>query len=206
MYYGSSLAAQHSDRPYPMFMNVPGLKIISPSSPADIKGLLKSAVRDDNPVLIFEDTRLWSTRGEVSTDPDHLVPIGKADVKCVGNDVTIVAIAGAMKPTLEAVKVLAGEGVSAEVIDPRTLKPLDMETILQSVQKTRRLLLVENAHRACNVSAEIAANVCEFAFDCLARPVVRLCAPDVHVPFSPPLEAEMFPDRDRIVQAAKRLL
>src|SRR5215469_14785974 len=104
MYYGASLAAQHSDRPYPLFMNIPGLKIVSPTSPADVKGLLKSAVRDDDPVIFFEDTKLWSVKDDVPTDRDHLVPIGKADVKRVGSDVTIVAISGAMRPTLEAAK------------------------------------------------------------------------------------------------------
>jgi acetoin:2,6-dichlorophenolindophenol oxidoreductase subunit beta len=206
MYYATSLAAQHSDRPYPLFLNIPGLKLISPSSPADVKGLLKSAIRDDNPVIIFEDTRLWPVKGDVPTDPDVLVPLGKADIRVPGRDVTVVAIAGAMRPTLEAVKVLSAEGVSVEVIDPRTLKPLDMDTILTSVAKTGRLVLVENAHRVANLSAEISANVCEAAFDCLKKPIVRLSAPDVHVPFSPALETGLYPDCDRIVATVKSLL
>jgi pyruvate/2-oxoglutarate/acetoin dehydrogenase E1 component len=206
MYYGSALAAQHSDRPYPMFMNVPGLKIVSPASAADIKGLLKSAVRDDDPVLIFEDTKLWPQKGDVPTDRDYLVPIGKADIKRAGNDVTIVAIAGAMRAALEAANALADEGISVEVIDPRTLKPLDMPAILQSVAKTGRLVLVENAHRVANASAEIAAVVCEEAFDCLRKPIVRLSAPDIHVPFSPALETTIYPGKAQIVAAVKRLL
>jgi pyruvate dehydrogenase E1 component beta subunit len=124
MYYGASIAAQHSDRPYPLFMNVPGLKIVCPSTPADIKGLLKAAVRDDDPVLIFEDIKLWTTKGEVPTDVDYVVPIGKADIKREGSDVTVVAIAGAMRPALEAAQALSEEGISVEVVDPRTLKPL----------------------------------------------------------------------------------
>src|SRR5690606_23106805 len=164
MYYGSSIAAQHSDRPYPLFMNVPGLKIITPTSPADIKGLLKSAVRDDDPVLIFEDTKLWPLKGDVPTDPDYLVPIGKADIKRPGNDATILAIAGAMRPALEAGTRLAEEGISVEIIDPRTLKPLDTHTLLESVAKTGRVVLVENAHRMANASAEIAALIVEEAF------------------------------------------
>lgn len=206
MYYGSSIAAQHSDRPYPLFMNVPGLKIISPGTPADIKGLMKSAVRDDDPVMVFEDTKLWPTKGLVSTDPEHLVPIGKADIKHPGNDVTIVAIAGALRPALEAAKALAADGISAEVIDPRTLKPLDWDTILASVAKTGRLVLVENAHRLCSVTAEIAATAVEEIFSYLKKPIQRLTAPDVHVPFSPTLEEQMYPNKENIVAAVRRVL
>jgi pyruvate dehydrogenase E1 component beta subunit len=189
-----------------MFMNVPGLKIISPSSPADIKGLLKSAVRDDDPVLIFEDTKLWPTKGEVPTDTDYLVPIGKADIKRVGTDVTLVAIAGAMRPALEAAEVLAKESISVEVIDPRTLKPLDTDTIIRSLAKTGRLVLVENAHRICSVTSEIAAIVAEEAFEYLKKPIQRLTAPDVHVPFSPALEKNLFPGKDKIIAAVKKIL
>jgi acetoin:2,6-dichlorophenolindophenol oxidoreductase subunit beta len=206
MYYGASIAAQHSDRPYPFFMNVPGLKIISPTTPADIKGLLKSAVRDDDPVLIFEDTKLWPIKGDVPTDPDYLVPIGKADIKRPGTDVTLVAIAGAMRPALDAVQTLAKEGISVEVIDPRTLKPLDTDTIIGSVVKTGRLVLVENAHRLCSVTSEISAIVSEEAFDHLKKPILRLTAPDVHVPFSPVLEELIYPSKDKIVAAVKKLL
>jgi pyruvate/2-oxoglutarate/acetoin dehydrogenase E1 component len=206
MYYGRAIAAQHSDRPYPMFMNIPGLKIICPSSPADIKGLLKSAVRDDDPVMIFEDARLWPVKGEVYTDPELLVPIGKADIKRAGSDVTIVAIAGAMRPTLEAANLLAEQGISVEIIDPRTLKPLDLDTIIASVVKTGRLVVVENTHRLCSVAGEISAAVAEEAFEHLRKPVQRLTAPDVHVPFSPALEEHLFPNRDKIVAAVKKLL
>ena len=206
MFYGASLAAQHSDRPYPLFMNVPGLKILSPTTPADVKGLLKSAVRDDDPVMIFEDMRLWSIKGEVPVSSEHLVPIGKADIKITGQDVTVVAIAGAMRPALVAAKALGEEGISVEVVDPRTLKPLDTETIIASVAKTGRLVLVENAHRVANVSAEIAAVVCEEAFESLRRPIIRLSAPDVHVPFSPALEARLYPRKEDIVAAVKSLL
>lgn len=206
MYYGQAIAAQHSDRPYPLFLNIPGLKVLAPTSPADVKGLMKAAVRDNDPVLFFEDTKLWSWKGDVPTDRDFLLPIGKADVKRAGSDVTIVAIAGAMRPALEAATTLSREGISAEVIDPRTLKPLDIETIIQSVAKTGRLLLVENAHRIANVSAEIAASVCEEGFESLRRPIIRLSAPDVHVPFSPALESGLYPGKEQIVAAVKRLL
>jgi acetoin:2,6-dichlorophenolindophenol oxidoreductase subunit beta len=206
MYYGASLAAQHSDRPYPMFMNVPGLKIISPTTPADMKGLMKSAVRDDDPVLVFEDTKLWPVKGDVPTDPEVLVPIGRAEVKLVGSDVTVVAIGGAMRQAQEAAKELAGAGISVELVDPRTLKPLDMETIQGSLAKTGRLVLVENAHRMCNLSAEIAATIVEQAFGDLRKPIRRLSVPDVHIPFSPALEEGLYPGRAQIVAAVQGLL
>jgi len=204
MYYGASLAAQHSDRPYPFFMNVPGLKIVSPGTPADIKGLLKSAVRDDNPVIIFEDTKLWPTKGEVPSGRDVLVPIGKAAVRRVGTDATIVAIAGALRPAMEAAAELEKEGISVEVIDPRTLKPLDTETILTSVAKTGRAILVENAHRVCSVTAEIGAMLAEEGFSYLRKPIQRLTAPDVHIPFSPALERCLYPTKDSITRAVRR--
>jgi pyruvate/2-oxoglutarate/acetoin dehydrogenase E1 component len=206
MYYGQSIAAQHSDRPYPLFMNIPGLKIICPTNPADMKGLLKSAVRDDDPVIIFEDSKLWGIKGEVPTDPDFLIPIGKAHIRRVGSDVTLVAIAAAMRPALDAAKALGDEGVSVEVIDLRTLKPLDIETILHSVAKTGRLVVVENAHRLCSVAGEISACVAEEGFDLLKKPIQRLAAPDVHVPFSPVLEELMYPNNDKIIAAVKKVL
>lgn len=206
MFYGASLAAQHSDRPYPMFLNIPGLKIISPTTPADMKGLLKSAVRDDDPVLVFEDTKLWPVKGDVSQDPDLLVPLGEADIKRHGTDVTVVAIGGAMRQALEAAKTLAEEGISVELIDPRTLKPLDTDTIIGSIARTGRLLLVENTHRIANLSAEIAATICEEAFAYLKKPIRRLCVPDVHIPFSPALEESLYPTKSHIVTAVKELV
>lgn len=206
MFYGSALAAQHSDRPYPMFMNVPGLKIISPTTAADMKGLMKSAVRDDNPVLIFEDTKLWPIKGPVPLDLEYLVPIGKADIKQSGKDVTVVAIAGAMRQAAEAAKSLAAEGISVELIDPRTLKPLDIPTIVSSVAKTGRLVLVENAHRLCGLTAEIAATLAEEGFGYLKKPIQRLTTPDVHIPFSPALETGLYPTKDTIIAAVKRVL
>lgn len=206
MYYGASLAAQHSDRPYPMFLNVPGLKIISPTTPADMKGLMKSAVRDDDPVLVFEDTKLWPLKGEVPCDPEQLVPIGQADVKLSGSDVTVVAIGGAMRQAQDAAEELAAEGIAVELIDPRTLKPLDIDTIAASLAKTGRLVLVENAHRIANLSAEIAATIAEEAFESLRKPIRRLCVPDVHIPFSPALEEGLYPGRAQIVATVKELL
>lgn len=206
MFYGISAAAQHSDRPYPLFLNVPGLKVLCPTTPADAKGLLKAAVRDDDPVMFFEDTKLWSLKGDVPTDPNYLVPIGQAAVRQSGDDVTVVAVAGAMRPALEAAKDLAAEGISVEVIDLRTLKPLDTDTIIRSVAKTGRALVVDNAHRFCGLAGEIAAILAEEAFGYLKKPVMRLTAPDIQVPFSPGLEAELFPSKERIVAALKKLL
>ena len=206
MFYGVSNAAQHSDRPYPVFMNVPGLKILCPTNPADVKGLLKSAVRDNDPVMMFEDSKLWTVKGEVPTDPEHLIPIGKAHIQQAGSDVTLIAIGGAMRVTLEAAKALTEDGISVEVIDLRTLKPLDTDTIFRSIAKTGRLVLVENAHRLCSVTAEIDAIVAQDAFEYLKKPIQRLTAPDVHVPFSPVLESLLYPGKEQIVAAAKKIL
>lgn len=205
MYYDRSIAAQHSDRPYPMFLNIPGLKLLCPTTPADLKGLLKSAVRDDDPVIIFEDSKLWGMKGEVPLDSDYLVPIGKAAVRRAGGDVTVVAIGSAVNHALDAAASLEAENIAVEVIDPRTLKPLDIGTIIASVEKTGRLLIVEYANRMANLGAEIAAEVCEQAFDSLRRPPVRLSMPDVHAPFSPSLEKQLYPRRDEIIEAVRRM-
>lgn len=206
LYHNCAIAAQHSDRPYPLFMNAPGLKIIAPSTPADMKGLLKSAIRDDDPVVIFEDTNLWRSRELVSTDLEHLVPIGKADIKRAGSDVTIVSISGCLKPALAAAKELEELGISAEVIDPRTLVPLDKETIIKSVSKTRRLVLVDNANRTCSAASEIAAIVSEEAFESLSKPIQRLTTPDVHVAACPALEKLLYPNKDDIINAVKKIM
>lgn len=205
LYYNSSIAAQHSDRCHPLFMNVPGLKLIAPTSPADMKGLMKSAIRDDDPVVMFEDSTLWTLKEEVSTDPDFLTPIGVADIKHSGSDVTIVAIAGSMKPALAAAQALKEEGIAVEVVDPRTLVPLDKDTIIRSVAKTGRLIVIDNAHRTCNAAAEVAATVAEEGFEYLKRPIVRLSTPDVHIPFSPVLEKPLYPSKERIIAAVRRL-
>jgi pyruvate dehydrogenase E1 component beta subunit len=168
--------------------------------------LLKSAIRDDDPVLLFEDTKLWPMKGSVPTDPECLVPIGKAAVKREGTDVTVVAIAGAMRVALEAARALEADGISVELIDPRTLKPLDTDTILGSIARTGRLVLVENAHRMASITAEIAAVIAEEGLHYLKAPIKRLTAPDVHVPFSPTLEALMYPGKDGIIRAIKSIL
>nr|WP_238429128.1 transketolase C-terminal domain-containing protein [Frankia nepalensis] len=205
MKYANATAAQHSDRPYPQLMNVPGLKIVVPSTPADALGLLKSAIRDDDPVVFFEPLRLWGVKGEVP-DGDHLVPIGRAAVAREGEDVTVVAIGDAVPAALRAAAGLAERGVGLEVIDPRTLVPLDKAAILASVAKTGRLVIADPAHRTCGAAAEIAAIVAEEGFAFLRAPIVRVVAPDVHPPFSPALERLMYPTPERIAAAAAALV
>jgi pyruvate dehydrogenase E1 component beta subunit len=205
LYYRNSIAAQHSDRCHSMLMNIPGLKIIAPTSAADMKGLLKAAIRDDDPVICYEDSTLWGAREEVPSDPDVVVPIGIADIKHPGNDVTVVAIAGAVRPALAAAKALDEEGISIEVIDPRTLAPLDKETILSSVAKTGRLVVVDPAHRTGSAASEIAAIVAEEGFSSLQRPIVRLGTPDVHIPYSPVLERPLYPSNESIAAAVRSM-
>lgn len=205
MFYGNSNAAQHSDRPYPMFMGVPGLKIIIPATPYDMKGLLKSAIRDDDPVMCFEDGRLWGTRGDVPEE-EYLIPLGKADIKREGSDVTVVAVGGMVIHALAAAKELEAENISVEVVDPRSLVPLDKETILSSVRKTGRLVAVDVAHRTCSAASEIAAIVAEEAFWDLKGPVLRVTTPDTHIPFSSAMEKGLYPNKDKIAAAVKQTL
>jgi pyruvate dehydrogenase E1 component beta subunit len=206
MFYGGSNAAQHSDRPYPMFMGMPGLKIIIPSNAYDMKGLLKSAVRDDDPVMCFEDVNLWSRKMEVPSDPEFLVPIGVADIKREGKDVTVIAIAATVNMALAAAEELAKENISVEVVDPRTLVPMDRDTILRSVRKTGRAVVVDPAHLTCSAASEIAATIAERAFSALKAPVARVTSPDVHMPFSPVMEKALLPNKDRVVSAVKAVV
>jgi len=205
LWHAGSNAAHHSDRPYPMLMSVPGLKLVVPASPSDVKGLLKSAIRDDDPVFVFEDHSLWFQSGPVPGG-DHLVPIGVADVRREGSDVTLVTIGSAQAEALGAAQDLSAKGISVEVIDPRTLAPLDEQAILNSVAKTGRLVVVDPASRTGGAAAEIAALVAEKAFDCLKKPIVRVTTPDVPVPFSPALEKPLYPSREGIAAAIERLL
>lgn len=204
---GIGLAAQHSQSPYSMWMHLAGLKIVLPSTPADAKGLLKSAIRDNNPVVSFECSRLNTVKGPVP-DGDHLVPIGVADVKREGSDVTVVALAYYVGEALEVAEDLAREGVSVEVVDPRTLVPLDIETIRASVRKTGRLVIVDEAPSTCSAASEIAALAVEdpATFRALTAPVQRVCAVPVPVPYSPPLEKAALPDKDQIVAAIRKVL
>ena len=204
---GSQVAAQHSQSPYSMFMHLAGLKIILPSTPADAKGLLKSAIRDNNPVISFECSRLAGVTGPVP-DGDHLVPIGIGEVKREGRDVTVVGLAYYVREALAVAEELAADGISIEVVDPRTLVPMDAETIRASVRKTGRLVVVDEAPATCSAASEIVALVTEDpdTFRALKAPAQRVCAAPVPVPFSPPLEQAALPDRARIKMAIRRVL
>lgn len=205
MFYGLNTGAHHSDRPYPMFMNVPGLKIIAPASPSDAKGLLRSAIDSDDPVLSFEACPLWGMKEEVQDD-EFFIPLGVGRTLRHGSDVTIVAISGGVPEAVAAADALAAEGVSVEVFDPRTLVPMDVEGILNAVAKTGRLVIVDPAHRTCGAAAEVSALVAEHAFDALQSKIVRLTAPDMQIPFSPALEKQMYPRRDGIAAAIRTML
>jgi acetoin:2,6-dichlorophenolindophenol oxidoreductase subunit beta len=198
-------AAQHSQSLQAWVSHIPGLKVAIPSTPADAKGLLKTAIRDDNPVVFIEDKLHYPLKGEVP-DGEHLVPFGVADVKRRGSDVTIVATSSMVQASLAAAELLATRGVDAEVIDPRTTKPLDSRTIAASVERTGRAVVVDEGHRSYGVTAEIAATIAEDCFYHLDAPVRRLGARDVPVPFSPPLEDVTVPTPETIAAAVDELV
>jgi pyruvate dehydrogenase E1 component beta subunit len=198
-----SAAAQHSQSPEAWFMNVPGLKIAVPASPADAKGLLKSAMRGEDPVLFFEHKMLYAETGPVPEDADYTVPFGQAAVLREGSDVTLIGIGIMVKKALEAADLLAQAGISAEVIDPRTLVPLDKGALIRSAAKTSRVVIAHEAHRRLGPGAEIAAMLAEEAIEYLDGPIVRVAARDVPLPYSPVLEEFVLPGVQDIVQAAQ---
>ena len=198
-------AAQHSQSLQAWVAHIPGLKVVLPSTPYDAKGLLKSAIRDDNPVVFLHHYLLTLEPGEVP-DGEHLVPFGKAEIRRAGGDLTIVATGWMVPRSLAAAEKLAQEGIQAEVIDPRTVAPLDLDTILKSVAKTGRLVLVDQAPRHATVSGIIAGEVAEHGFSSLKAPIVQVTARDATVPYSEPLEAYVIPDEERIMAAARRVL
>jgi 2-oxoisovalerate dehydrogenase E1 component beta subunit len=195
----------HSANPEMYFVHTPGLKVVYPSTAHDAKGLLKSAIRDNNPVLFFEHKFLYRRIKEELPEGDFTVPLGKAAVRREGRDLTILSYAAMMYPALEAAEQLAGEGIEAEVIDLRTLLPLDRETILASVKKTSKLLIVHEDTRTGGIAGEIAAVVCEGAFEDLDGPIARVTALDTPTPYSPPLEEHFLPNAAKIVAAARDL-
>ena len=199
---GWGVGAQHNHNNEAWFVHTPGVKVVMPSTAADFKGMLKSAIRDDNPVMFFADIGLLYTPGEVP-DGDHLVPIGKAAVRREGTDVTLVSYGKTVHTCLEAANALQELGVSAEVIDLRSLKPIDEETVLASVRKTGRAVVVHEASRTAGVGAEIAATIAEKAFGALKAPVMRVAGPDAPAAASFPLEAAFVPSVQRIVEAAR---
>lgn len=201
---GMSAAAQHSQCLEAWLTHIPGIKTVMPSTPADAKGLMAAAVRDDNPVVYIEHKQLLGMKGEVPAG-DYVVPLGKADVKRTGSDVTIVAWSWMVQKALAAAEELAQEGIQAEVVDPRTLIPLDKEAILQSVGKTGKLVIVHEAVKTGGFGGEIAAIVAEEGMDLLDAPIVRVAAPFTPVPFSPVLEQAMIPNEEKIIAAVKSL-
>jgi acetoin:2,6-dichlorophenolindophenol oxidoreductase subunit beta len=198
-------AGQHTGSIYGMFMGVPGLKIALPATAADAKGLMATAIRDDNPVVFFHHYLLTLTPGEVP-EGEYLVPFGSADIRRAGSDVTIVATGWMVHHALAAAERLAGEGVSAEVIDPRTLAPLDTATVIESVSKTGHLVLVDQATRHASASAVIAAEVADAGFGYLKAPIKQVTGLDTPIPYSKPMEEHVLPDEDKIVEAVRQVL
>jgi pyruvate/2-oxoglutarate/acetoin dehydrogenase E1 component len=201
---GRGNGAQHSQSLEAWFAHVPGLVVIMPSTPSDVKGLLKSAIRDDNPVIFIEHKMLYHTKGLVP-DMEYTLPIGKADVKRVGSDVTVIVTSWMVPRALLAADVLASEGLSVEVIDPRTLRPLDEGTILDSVRKTGKVLVVHEAVKFGGIGAEIAATIVEKAFDYLDMPVKRLAGVDAPIPYAAVLEQAAIPTEEKITEAIRQL-
>jgi pyruvate dehydrogenase E1 component beta subunit len=199
------LAAQHSQSMEVYFYHVPGLKVVRPSTPADAKGLLKSAIRDDNPVIFIESETLYALRGEVPEDPDFLIPLGQAIVRREGTDVTVIAYMGMMYRAMEAAEELAREGISVEVVDPRTLQPMDTATIVGSVRKTHRAVVVEAGAGFAGMGSEIAAFITEQAFDDLDAPVERVTGASAPMPYARNLERAKMPSKERIVDAIRRV-
>jgi acetoin:2,6-dichlorophenolindophenol oxidoreductase subunit beta len=203
--FAAGWAGQHSNCTYHLVMGTPGLKVALPSTPADAKGLMKAAIRDDNPVIFLQHFLLTLDKGDVP-EGDEVIPFGVADVKRSGTDLTIVATGWMVQKSLAAAELLAKEGISAEVIDPRTLAPLDVKTMVESVKKTGRLVLVDQAPRHASAAITIAGEIAEHAFQYLKAPVRLVTAADTSVPFSEVLENYVLPNEEKIVQAAKSVL
>ncbi|MGA7078352.1 MAG: transketolase C-terminal domain-containing protein [Terriglobales bacterium] len=203
--FAAGWGGQHSNCIYHTMMGIPGLKVALPSTPADAKGLMAAAIRDDNPVVYLHHYMLTLDTGDVP-EGEHIVPFGVADIKRTGNDVTIVATGWMVKKSLAAAEQLAREGISAEVIDPRTLAPLDVDTMIKSVKKTGRLVLVDQAPRHSSAAAVIAAEIAGKGFEHLRAPIVMVTALDAPVPYSEPLESYLLPNEDKIAQAVRSVV
>jgi pyruvate dehydrogenase E1 component beta subunit len=197
-------AAQHSQSLHAWFSHVPGLKVVMPSTPYDAKGLLKSAIRDNNPVVFFEDKMMYKMKGPVPAD-DYTIPLGVADVKREGEDITVVATSSMVQVALGAAQLLESAGISAEVVDPRTTWPLDEKTLIESVKKTSRAIVLDEGYERYGVTAEISAVIAHGAFYDLDAPVQRMGAMHIPIPFSPPLEDVTVPTEQTVFEAAKKL-
>jgi len=202
---GGNLGPQHSQSLHAWPVHIPGLKVVMPSTPADAKGLMTAAIRDDGPVVFFEDRTLYNLRDAVP-DGDHVVPIGSAAVKHEGRDVTIIAVGRMVHIALAAAELLAKEDISAEVVDPRSLVPLDLDTLVTSVKKTSRAIVVDGGYRQYGITGEIASSVAELAFDWLDAPVFRIGGADVPIPLSKTLEPLALPDAQRLARDAAALV
>ena len=202
---GFSFAAHHSQSLYSIFMHVPGLKVVVPSTPYDAKGLLISAIRDEDPVMFFEHKGLYPTKGPVP-EAEYTIPFGQTEIKRKGKDVTIVATAMMVQKSLKAAEQLQSEGINVEILDPRTLVPLDKKTIIESVKKTSRLVIVDEDYERCGFASEISAIVADEAFDLLDGPIKRVATPNVPIPFAPVLEKAVIPSEDKIVEAVKQVV
>jgi pyruvate/2-oxoglutarate/acetoin dehydrogenase E1 component len=196
----------HSLNPEAFFLNTPGLKMVEPSTAYDAKGLLKAAIRDDDPVLYFEHKYLYRRIKDEVPEDDYVVPLGKAAIRREGSDLSIITFGAMVYTALDAATALAGEGIEAEVVDLRSLAPLDRETVLETVAKTSRVLLLYEATRTGGIGGELAAIIAEEAFEYLDAPVMRVASADAPVPYSPPLEAAFLPNAEKVVAAAKRLV
>lgn len=203
---GHQLGAQHSQTLETYYSQVPGLKVVAPATPADAKGLLKTAIRDDNPVVFLENLGLYNSRGEVPDDGDHLVPFGKATIRRPGRDLTIVSFSRMVLHSLEAAERLAGEGIEAEVVDLRSLRPLDWETPAESLRRTTRAIVVEEGWLSYGAAAEVVARLQEAAFDYLDAPILRVAGAEVPMPYAKSLERAAIPNADDIVKAAQQLI
>jgi pyruvate/2-oxoglutarate/acetoin dehydrogenase E1 component len=197
-------AGQHSGSPQAMLWNAPGLEIVLPSSPYDVKGLMRTAIKSDNPTVFINHARLMDLEDDVPAE-DYTVPFGRADIKRPGRDVTVVATSFVVRSALAAAEQLAADGIEVEVVDPRTLVPLDRATILDSVRRTGRLVVVDEAPLSCGVASEISAIVAEDGFEYLRSPIVRVTRPDIPVPFSKPLEDSITPTAERVIAAILRV-
>jgi len=199
-------AAQHSHSPQGMFWNCPGLEIVLPSSPRDVKGLMNAAIQSNNPTIVLDHAKLLGIEGEVPDDDDFLIPFGQADIKREGGDVTLVATSLMVQVALEAADAMSQEGIDVEVVDPRTIVPLDKEAILSSVEKTGHLVVVDEANISCGIASEISAIVAERAFASLRAPIIRVARPDSPVPFNALLEAELTPTSEKVQEAVRKVL
>lgn len=201
---GRSSAAQHSQSLHAWLCHIPGVKVVLPSTPYDAKGLLKTAVKDANPVIFYDDKMMYGLKGTVPND-DYSIPFGVADIKRTGTEVTVVATSSMVQVALKAADTLSKEGISVEVVDPRTLKPLDLDTIIASVKKTSRAVVIDEGYFSYGVTGEIASQISDLAFDYLDAPVKRIGAEDVPVPLAPVLEFSTIPDEKRLIETVKGL-